>query len=490
MSNLPSKPGGSTIEVQRDSSHTGLSWRNRSCGLGRFRILLFLIVWMGGWTLAEVSAARQVLRGDEEGVLIFVPWIQAQQSPAAGRMRLSKIEFTGLQRHSQEEAVAASGLEIGQLIDIPTLDAAAQRLFDSGLFKKLSYRYRTRGGQAVVTFQTEEVKGEKGAASPVVFDNFVWFSDEELLSAVRKQVPSFAGTVNDSATNGITKALQQLLQERNLPGQVNHASSADFVGGKAEHVFTVEGVKLPICSVHFPGATDEHKSVLIKSSRPLIALDYRRSFVRPFAQVNLIPVYTERGHLRATFGVPTAKIEFDEANDCNGGVRVTLPVEEGPIYSWSKAEWTGNATLTNPELNAALRLKAGELANTLQIDKGLVSVEEAYKKNGHLAPTLKGTPKIDDASRSVTYEIEVREGPQYRMGILKITGLSESTTNRLLVRWKLKSREVYDASYLKEFLKTEMVLDASENESPPKSISSEIKLNPDRLTVDVSISVK
>jgi outer membrane protein insertion porin family len=167
-----------------------------------------------------------------------------------------------------------------------------------------------------------------------------------------------------------------------------------------------------------------------------------------------------------------------------------LSVEEGLVYSWRKAEWTGNATLTNPELNAALGMKTGELANTLKIDKGLMSVEEAYKRNGHLAPKLKGTPKLDDPSRSVTYQIEVQEGPQYRMGILKITGLSESTTNRLLVRWKLKSREIYDASYLKEFLKTEMVLDASEFESSPKNTSSEIKLNPEKLTVDVTISVK
>ncbi|MCM3901835.1 MAG: hypothetical protein ND866_09030 [Pyrinomonadaceae bacterium] len=426
------------------------------------------------------------------GVLWFslflnVPCVPAQQSTPGGRMRLTKIVFTGLQRHSQKEAIAASGLQIGQLVDIPTLDAAAQRLFDSGLFKKLSYRYRTNGDQAVVTFVTEE---EKGAAAPVVFDNFVWFSDEELLSAIRQQVPSFAGMANDSATSGISKALQQLLQDRKIAGRVEYAPSSDLSGGNVEHVFTVDGVKVPICSVHFSGATAVKESVLIMNSNSLIAGDYKQTFVFSFAKVNLIPIYRERGHLRASFRPPLAKLVAETTSNCKGGVNITLPVEEGPIYSWGKAEWAGNATLTNPELEAALGMKTGELANVLKIDKGLASTEQAYGRKGHLFPRLKGTPVFEDGSLSVTYRIEIKEGPQYRMGTLTINGLSESTTNRLLVRWKLKSREVYDASYLKEFLKTEMVLDVNEMGSPPRKISPEVKLDREKFIVDVIISVK
>lgn len=420
-------------------------------------------------------------------LFLIVPWVPAQQPPPAGRMRLSKIVFTGLQRHSQEEALAASGLQIGQLIDIPTLDAAAQRLFDSGLFKKLSYRYRTNGDQAVVTFETEE---EKGAAAPVVFDNFVWFSDEELLSAVRQQVPSFTGTANNSATNGITKALQQLLQDRKIAGRVEYAPSRELSGGNVEHVFSVEGVRVPICTVHFSGVTAVTESDLIMHSNALLAGDYKRTFVSSFAKFNLIPIYRERGHLRARFGEPKVKLASDTTSNCKGGVNVTLPVEEGPIYSWGKAEWVGNTDLTNPELEAALQMKTGEIANASKIEKRLGFVEQAFGRKGHLAPRLKATPVFDDGSRSVTYKIEIQEGPQYRMGTLKIDGLSESTTNRLLVRWKLKSREVYDTFYLKEFLKQEMTLDASELGSPPKTISSEIKVDREKLIVDVTISLK
>jgi outer membrane protein assembly factor BamA len=419
------------------------------------------------------------------GFLLTVPWVPAQQ-PSPGKMRLSKIDFTGLQRHSPEQAIAASGLQIGQLVDIPTLDAAAQRLFDSGLFKKLSYRYRTTGNQAVVTFQTEE---DTGAAVPVVFDNFVWFSDEELLSAIQQQIPSFAGTANDSATNGITKALQQLLQDRKMSGRVEYIPSGDLSGGTTAHIFSVEGVSVPICTVHFSGATAKHESDLIKTSKPLIATDYKQSFVRPFATINLIPIYRERGHLRAKFGTPTAKIESDTPSDCKGGVSVTVPVEEGPLYSWGKAEWAGNAALSNPELEAALRMKTGDLANGLKIDKGLGAVQGAYGKKGYILAKLKTTPVFEDTGPSVTYQIEVTEGPQYHMGMLTITGLSEDRTNELKRKWKLQPGSVYDDSYLNEFLKKDLVLDASEIGYPPKRVTSELKLNRQKFIVEVTISL-
>ncbi|MBA2524658.1 MAG: hypothetical protein H0V18_02585 [Pyrinomonadaceae bacterium] len=205
---------------------------------------------------------------------------------------------------------------------------------------------------------------------------------------------------------------------------------------------------------------------------------------------NLIPIYRERGHLRANFRAPSAKIESDTTSNCKGGVSVTLPIEEGSVYSWGKAEWAGNAVLSNPELGAALGMKAGELANGLKIDKGLASIQEAYGRKGHLASRLKTTPVFEDASRLVTYQIEVKEGSQYRMGTLTITGFSESTINRLKSKWKLQPGDVYDASYLKEFMKKEMVLDARETGAPPKSISTELKPDRQKLTVDVTISLK
>src|SRR5262245_51197873 len=95
----------------------------------------------------------------------------AQQQPSP---RLVKLEFEGIQRLTKDQLTKASGLESGQPVDVEALDAAAQRLLDSGLVRKLSYRLRTNANQATVIFEIEEAPSAK---HPAVFDNFIWFTD-------------------------------------------------------------------------------------------------------------------------------------------------------------------------------------------------------------------------------------------------------------------------------------------------------------------------
>jgi outer membrane protein assembly factor BamA len=352
----------------------------------------------------------------------------------------------------------------------------------------LSYRLRTSGDQATVIFKVEE---EKGMAAPVVFDNFVWFTDEELMNAIRRTVPAYDGTATDSAVDGITRALQQLLEERKIPGHVMYMPSANLAGGDARHVFSVADVKIPICAIHYPGAAAINEDELLKNSKSLMTDDYTQSFVSAFAQANLIPLYRERAHLRARFRAPQARLEAGGASDCKNGVTVTVPVEEGLAYNWDKAEWGNNTALSAAELDAALGMKAGELANALKIDKGIRSVVAAYGTKGYLTARVEPVPSFEDANRRVTYRMEVKEGPQYRMGAINFTGISESASNRLKGKWALASREVYDNSYVDKFLKTAITPDLfNEGEVAPKSAEAKIKLDDEKLTVDVTINFK
>ena len=412
------------------------------------------------------------------------PPAQAQQGsgPAA---RLGKIEFSGLKRHSQEEAVAASGLQIGQRVDETVLDAAANRLLGSGLFQNLSYRYRTSNGQAVVTFTVEEVKGGN---IPVAFDNFVWFSEEELSNAVRREMPSFDGTAPElgAAIDTITRALERLLRERKIPGQVEY-TPGEGLNGKLEHIFTVKGLNIPVCTLSFPGASNVQESELIKTSKPLLNNTYSRKFVEEFAKTNLIPIYRQRGHLRASFQLPMSKLAVSADGGCKDGVAVTVPVEEGLAYSWDKALWDGNQALPVEELDKSLGMKQGELADGLKIDEGLGTVRGNYGKKGFIIARLMTAPTFDDPGRRVTYHIKVNEGPQFHMGNLTITGLSEGDTNRIRERWKLRSGDVYDASYLREFVKNVVIMGRLNG---GKKVGFGDKADRQKLTVDVTLEFK
>jgi outer membrane protein insertion porin family len=422
-------------------------------------------------------------------VVLFALWppaICSAQKPA----RLTKIEVVGLKRVTQEQVIATSELQIGQTVDPSVVDVAAEKLVQSGLFKTVSYRLRTMDDQAIVIFEVvEAVKN-----LPVVFENFVWFADDEIAHAIRQDVPFFDGTAPQGGTtaNKIAAALQRLLDGKRIPGRVEFLPYADTATGKLELLFTVKGVKVPVCSLHFPNAEAIPEADLIKASRQFIQSDYSRKDAGQFAKYTLFPLYRRIGRLRATFQEPTAKLEPET---CTGGVAVTIPVEEGVAYSWDKAEWNGNQVLTADDLSAALGMKTGELADGFKIDKGIKDVEKAFGRRGYIAVKILPSIEFDDAPSRVSYRFNITEGARYFMGKLIVNGLPAEDEERLRAKWTLGSNAVFDASYIDDFgqkgLREFMTGLVQRSPGGPRA-KVEVATKPDaqKQTVDVVITFK
>jgi len=418
---------------------------------------------------------------------ICVCILVSTNTSAQSGQKISAIEIEGVQSLTKETAVATSGLKIGDAFSVEATDAAAERLVSSGLFKKVGYRTRNAGNNVTITFQLEEIKGQ---SSPVVFDNFIWFSDEELSAAIVREVPSFNGSAPDvgNTNEAIKKALQNLLTERKLPGQVEYNLT------EHEHLFRVEGAPMKICTLHFPGAQNVSEEKLIQATRSSMDQEYSRQSAKTFPKYGLYPIYRELGHLRASFGAPVAKPE--KSGSCEG-VDLTIPVTEGPLYLWSKADWSGNHVLSAQELDDALGMKPGEAANGKKFDKGLMEVQKAYGKHGHIQAHTEPTPQFDDATSKVTFKLAVNEGPQYRMGSVEFKGFTVDDAATLGKKWALKSGEVYDRSYAGRFFRSEAVgvttRIANERDSqgkPRPNIDTREVPNRQTLIVNVVIELK
>ena len=402
--------------------------------------------------------------------------------------KIAKIDIEGLQALTAETVIATSGLKIGDTFSVDAIDAAAQRLVDSGLFKKVGYRTRNAGANVTITFQLEEIKGQ---SSPVAFDNFIWFSDEELAAAIKREVPTFNGSMPDigNTNEAIKKALQHLLDEHKLPGQVEYNLT------EHEHLFRVEGLSMRICTLHFPGAQVVPEQKLIQATRTGMDQQYSRQTATVFPIYGLYPLYRELGHLRASFGAPIAKPGAN-TEGCEG-VDLTIPVNEGVVYSWAKAEWFGNTVLSAAELDAALGMKPGEVANGRKLDKGLSEVQKAYGKSGHMAAHTNPTAQFDDAAAKVTFKIAVDEGPQYHMGTVEFKGFSADDAFILNKRWGLRSGEVYDQTYAVGFLRdvageilSRMAKAREAQGKPMPNVSINEYPNAQTLTVNLVIQVK
>ena len=405
--------------------------------------------------------------------------------------RVTKIEVEGLEHLSADEVIATSGLQTGGALSVAELDDAGQKLVDSGLFTKVAYRTTSKGNQVTVIFQ---VKERGGGQSPVVFDNFVWFTDEELIAAIKRQVASFNGTASDAGnmSENIKHALESLLKEHHINGTVDYgAEQAGLNSDKQEHVFSVSGVPIPICSLHFPGANNVPEEKLVIRSRQLTDDNYSLKSAIAYSTFALLPIYREAGQLRARFAKPITKL--DRSERCHGGVELTIPVEEGPIYLWEKTEWTGNETSSASDLDAALGMKKGDVANSVKIEKGILQVSRRYGHTGHLDVKVSAEPQLNDSTNRLSYRMVVKEGPQYKMGKLTIKGLEEEDANSLEQRWKLRNGEVFDTSYADRFFRIDareqmekiMAARQAQRKGPP-----EIKFTPNQLNLNADVIIE
>jgi outer membrane protein assembly factor BamA len=406
-------------------------------------------------------------------------------------VKLERIEFKGLERVKDSEALEKSGLTKGQSVSIDELDAVANRLLQSGLFKSLSYNITGTTDKAVVTFTVSE----QTWAMPVAFDNFVWFTDEELRDAIRRKVPAFDGTAPEggNVTEQIRQALQDLLRERKIEGTVVYDFSEDPRTRKVEHLFGVKGSGLRVCKVSYQGARALSEETLVQKSGGIFDNDYSRAFIQSFVESNLVPLYGERGYLRASFAPPKAKP--DSTAECEHGLAVSMLVDEGSIYVWEKAAWDGAQALTPQELDTALGMRAREVANTVKIEKGIERVRKAFGRKGFLNARVRESREFDDTNRSVAYRFQIEEGPQYRMGDLVIEGLSEADANNIRGRWSILHGDVYDDTYPDQFTKKSVAEFQRESLRagrvlPPMKIEGKAVPDPEKHVVNVTLNFK
>lgn len=416
----------------------------------------------------------------------------ASVASAQDKRVIGSIEFEGLKQVTAAEAIAATGLTIGQPFKLEEVDAAAQKMLDSGLFKNLGYRTKTTGNKINITFQVEE---SKSGDSPVVLDNFIWFTDDQLLEAIHREVPTYSGRLPNEGKlpEAIVRALQRLLTEQNIGGRVEYSGQQDLSGRMLAHVFTVAGVKMPICTLHFPGAKNISEDKLRHVTKEeLAAADYSSEVVRGFADLKLLALYREVGQLQAKFGAPHGKPDAG----CPNGVDVTVPVSEGLIYAWDAPQWSGMNVLTADQLNNLLGMKSGDVANGLKFDRGTLEVVKAYGRQGYIDARLQSKAEFNDSSQRVSYKINLNEGPQYRMGSLLFKGLTERDAKALRSGWRLVRDEVFDLGYVESFFTTDargvmqrLFEERHDSGKAAPQIQTRLERHKDTLTVDVTLEL-
>jgi len=408
--------------------------------------------------------------------------LMAQSTPVP---LIGAIHSLGQKRFSEVQVIAATGLRTGQAFDLQAIEAATQKLGQSGAFDEVQFKYRPDRGQMTVEFVVKEAT----KFHRCIYDNFVWTSTKEIEDFVMSEVPLFDGSAPEGGElpDEILSSLEHFLQQHGITSRVERTQFAKSIGDPNwEHLYSVSGPAMRVESVAFEGVKTIDEKLLEKEAKSLIGRNYSFVEFRRYAEAAFLPIYRERGFLRVNIESPTAKAAERPPDRNEIAIQVVYSVEEGLAYDWEGSKWSGNQAQSSADLEALLGMKHGERANGKKIDAGLEAVQEAYGRKGYLEVRFLTETKYDEAGQKVEYHVAVREGAQYKMGEFAISGLSAALS--LKSKWRLKAGDVYDASYLKEFMKTQLGPVLPGPGGRPPQIQTSIR--PDRVSHTVAVSVQ
>jgi outer membrane protein assembly factor BamA len=422
-------------------------------------------------------------------ILPLAPTAARAQADPPKNFRLSGVIVDGEKKFSQSAIVAASGLVIGKPTSLQDLASAANRLATVGVFKKVRYQYANSADEISVEFHVEE----ETSLLPCVFDNFIWFKDDELISDLHEHVPFFdvALPSGGDIITQVESELSRLVAAKNDAARVMHIAYSPGMGAAVSaHVFQVSGIALPIRAVHFSGASEKFPSLLAAASKELLDQDYSRLNVRLFATKAYLPIYQERGYLRADFG--DSQVDSIVPNSKAGGFEVTvlIPVVEGRIYSWNGATWHGAKIISSDKMNDAVGQHDGAATNLISFNRGIELLQHSYEKLGHVQAAFQVKQTLEDSNSSASFDIGIEEGPQFHMGDLTILGLPPRVGDAVRKAWKLKAGDVYDGTYFHEFAVKDLLAALTRAGAKMASVNSSVVLNQEKDQADVTITFK
>ena len=160
--------------------------------------------------------------------------------------------------------------------------------------------------------------------------------------------------------------------------------------------------------------------------------------------------FQDRGYFKAE----VKSLRFKPRDPLGVPKPVTLEgeVSEGPLYKLGEVMFVENHAFSSEKLRQQFPLKMGDLFERDKVASGLVSLRKLYSTQGFLDFTA--IPDTEFASNATArLNISIVEGPQYHMGKLDIVADKE-VAGRLRSEWKLTEGDVYDQTYIDEYLQT------------------------------------
>jgi outer membrane protein insertion porin family len=408
----------------------------------------------------------------------------AATAALAQQYTVKNIAFDGTMPYSQAALEAASGLKPGDTISKTDLQAASQRLIDTGAFSDLGATLDGPLRGITVVFHVKPQ--DPARILTVSFQNIVWYQPAELIAEIQKQVPLFNGTVPEAGNlqDAIAAALKQLLTAKGVAaGSISVETIAPSPSQPLRLLeFRVDKPEVRIHSLAITGMRPAFAPAGDKISKALMGRRYNEGLSPASLSNTLLTVYKNSGFQAAAITTLTRAIA--SSTPVTTDVDVTAAIQEGEVYRLSHLDWPGSPMMSPEAFVADAEIKPGDIASQKQILKSLARLEAAYRNKGYMDVVVTAAPELDTAAHTVAFKVGVIPGDAYKLHAVSTVNLNDAQKANFEKAWKLAPGDTYDEGYVTSFLKNNTALRALDG----LSASFKTVADPDAHTVDLILT--
>jgi len=358
-----------------------------------------------------------------------------------------KIVFSGASQYAYEDLLAASGLKPHAPIDAQLLNAAAHHLADTGLFSNVTYGY---DGYAL-TYRLGPASAKYFLAAR--YDNFVWWTPEEVAAELHRRHPLFTTNVPQSGAmqDALIADLTSMLAAKGITATVNAIPGASVPNGPIDCVhFNIASPPVRVRNIQLANLSPELNAKLEGVRNANRGQDYLEVDTATAVKGAVTDAIQDEGYMDVTLDnfhrsapvVEPAQISVD----------LSLSIHPGERYRIAKVDWPGSPILTTADFDKLSRLKVGETPSITALRQTRTALAYAYTLHGYMAAKTNVEPHLNRVAHLVSYTVTVTPGVQYAFRHFTVTGVNNEQRQDFLRAWKMQSGMPYNGAYMLTFL--------------------------------------
>lgn len=369
-------------------------------------------------------------------LLLLTPFAHAH-----AQYSIASVTFKHAGPYTTPELLAASGLETGQLLNQNSLGDAAQRLLNTGLFSDTTIDYTGTGLRRGIVVDLKPIPLDK--LLPASFENFVWFTPEELTAGIHAHVPLYRGVASDAGTlpDDIQAALQQMLAAKGITATLSHAIIEPT--NLHPHLtvnFKVDSPRIVLANVNITGIPDALKPDTDQSLHHLEGAQYNEGLTGVTVEdIVLIPAYSA-GYLNAKLH----DIQRSLTPTSSGiAVTYTATLVPGDAYKVSTITWAPTPAYSAADFARDTKLHPGDPASDSALRQTEAAISRTYLRQGYMDVYVLPNPVTDAGAHTVAYTFTAVPGAVYRLHTVTVNGLPDSARTLFLCNWPMKPGDPY-----------------------------------------------